>query len=59
MFLWRDYEHVGEPTDIDEAGRIEWVPLAHAPELVARGQVLGSGSLVPLLYLLASPPPPR
>jgi ADP-ribose pyrophosphatase len=27
VFLWRDCQHVVEPTDIDEAGRVEWVPL--------------------------------
>lgn len=51
VFLWRDCEHVGEPTDVDETGRIEWVPLASVRELIARGQILGAGSLIPLLYL--------
>jgi ADP-ribose pyrophosphatase len=57
VFHWRDAEHVGEPTDVDEAGRVEWVPLARVPRLIADGQVLGVGSLVPLLHLLARPAP--
>ena len=27
VFLWREFERVGEPTDAEEAGRVEWVPL--------------------------------
>ncbi len=26
VFMWRGAEHVGEPTDTEEAGRLEWVP---------------------------------
>ena len=57
VFHWRAAEHVGEPTDVDEAGRVEWVPLARIPQLIADRQVLGVGSLVPLLHLLARPAP--
>ncbi len=54
VYLWRDFERVGEPTDAEEAGRVEWVPLARVTELAARGELLGSGTLVALLYFLAS-----
>jgi ADP-ribose pyrophosphatase len=54
VFLWRGAERVGEPTDTEEVGRIEWVPLSRVPELAARGELLGSGTLVGLLYYLAS-----
>jgi ADP-ribose pyrophosphatase len=54
VFLWRQAEHVGEPTDTEEVGRIEWVPLARIPELARRRELLGSGALVPLLYYLAT-----
>jgi hypothetical protein len=57
VFLWRDCQHVGEPTDIDEAGRVEWVPLPRIYDLITRGRILGADSLIPLLYLLASLPP--
>jgi ADP-ribose diphosphatase len=54
VFLWREAEKVGEPTDTEEVGRIEWVPLSRIPELAQQQQILGSGALVPLLYYLAS-----
>lgn len=53
-FLWRGAELVGEPTDTEEAGRVEWVPLARVPELARRGELLGAGTLVPLFYFLSS-----
>jgi hypothetical protein len=54
VFLWRGAELIGEPTDTEEVGRVEWVPLSRVPELARRGQLLGSGTLVALLYYLAS-----
>jgi hypothetical protein len=54
VFLWRDCEQLGEPSDPDEAGYLEWVPLAEVPELATRGRLLGCGTLVPLLYFVAS-----
>ena len=46
---------VGEPADPVEASMVAWVPLSDVPELIARGEVAGSGSLVGLLYVLAVP----
>lgn len=54
VYLWRKAEKVGEPTDTEEVGRIEWVPLSRIPELAQQQQILGSGALVPLLYYMAS-----
>lgn len=54
VFLWRGAERVGEPTDTEEVGRVEWVPLFRVPELAARQELLGAGTLVALLYYLAS-----
>lgn len=53
VYLGRGAELVGEPTDREEAARIGWVPMSAVFELVSKGEVLGSGSLVGLLYLLA------
>lgn len=53
VYLWREFEQVGEPTDAEEAGRVEWVPLSRVTDLAARGELLGSGTLVALLYYLA------
>ncbi|MCP2262242.1 ADP-ribose pyrophosphatase YjhB, NUDIX family [Streptoalloteichus tenebrarius] len=54
VFLWRQVEKVGDPTDAEEAARIEWIPIKRMLELVKRGEVLGAGAIVPLLYYLAS-----
>ena len=52
--MWRQAERVGEPTETEEVGRLEWVPLARIPELARQQKILGSGALVPLLYYVAS-----
>lgn len=52
-FVWRQAERVGEPSDPDEPGRVEWVPLSRVPGLVHAGELLGAGTLVPMLYYLA------
>lgn len=54
VYLGTKAVRVGEPSDGEEAGRVDWVPLASIPDLVAKGDVLGSGSLVGLLYLFAT-----
>lgn len=41
------------PTDAEEAGHVEWIPLADVPALIERDELLGSGTLVALLHLLA------
>jgi 8-oxo-dGTP pyrophosphatase MutT (NUDIX family) len=53
LYIARAAEKVGEPTDAEEAARIEWVPLSRVLDVVAKGEILGSGSLVGLHYLLA------
>ncbi|MDH6132849.1 8-oxo-dGTP pyrophosphatase MutT (NUDIX family) [Kitasatospora sp. MAA4] len=54
IFVARGATLVGEPTDAEEAGRIAWIPLADVPQLMARDELLGSGTLVALLHLLAT-----
>ncbi|MFJ4005427.1 NUDIX domain-containing protein [Streptomyces sp. NPDC090023] len=54
IFVAHGAEKVGEPTDLEEAGHIEWVPLSDVPGLMARGELLGSGTLVALLHILAN-----
>lgn len=55
VYLIRGAEHVGEPSDPDEAGRVAWLSLDDVASLIRRGEILGSGSLVGLLHLLAAP----
>ena len=54
LFTARGAELVGDPTDLEESGRVDWVPLASILELITKGEVLGSGSLVALLHILAT-----
>src|SRR5262249_48367547 len=54
VYLWRNAKHIGEPTDTEEQGRVEWVPLSRVQELAQRKELLGAGTLVALLYYLAS-----
>lgn len=53
VFLWRGAQRIGGPTDTEETGRVEWVPLSRVPELAQCRELLGSGTLVALLYYLA------
>jgi len=47
-------EFVSEPTDKEEAARIDWVPLDSIVGLASKGEILGSGSLVGLLHYLST-----
>lgn len=53
IYLAYSAKKAGEPSDPEEAARIEWVPLSRVLELVTRGEIIGSGSLIGLLYYLA------
>lgn len=53
VYVGRGAVRVGEPTDREEAARVDWVPLSSVPDLVRTGQLLGSGSLVGLLYYMS------
>jgi 8-oxo-dGTP pyrophosphatase MutT (NUDIX family) len=44
----------GQPTDQEEAGRVEWIPVASILGMISRNEIIGSGSLVGLLHVLAS-----
>ncbi|MET8297880.1 NUDIX domain-containing protein [Streptomyces sp. NPDC005180] len=56
IFVARGATKVGEPTDAEEAGQVAWIPLDEIPGLMAEGKLMGSGTLVALLHLLASRP---
>ncbi len=54
VFLWRGAEKVGEPTDTEEAARIAWKPVQEMAELARQGQLLGSGTIIPVLLYIVS-----
>ncbi len=59
VFVGWDAERVGEPTELNEAARLEWVPLASIRDLITAGEVWNGGALVGLLHLLALGSSPR
>ncbi|MGC0314629.1 8-oxo-dGTP pyrophosphatase MutT (NUDIX family) [Kitasatospora acidiphila] len=54
VFVGEGATLVGEPEEGEEAGRIAWVPLSEIPALMAEGKLMGSGTLVALLHILAN-----
>lgn len=54
VFLCRDAVQVSITTDAEETGIRRWVPLSEVLGMTARGDILGAGSLVALLYLVAA-----
>jgi len=53
VYLWRAAQKVSEPSDLEEAGRLEWVDLERLAEIVARQELLGSGTWVAVLRYLS------
>ena len=53
LFVSHGAEHTGQPPDINETQKVEWISLAAVPELIERGEIAGAGSLVGLLHVLA------
>ena len=52
VYVGRDPQHVGEPTETnEEVARMEWVPLGSVPGLIAAGDIWNSGALVALMRL--------
>ena len=52
-YVGREPERIGEPTGInEEVARMEWVPLASVPGLIAAGDIWESGALVALMRVL-------
>jgi 8-oxo-dGTP pyrophosphatase MutT (NUDIX family) len=54
VFVGRGPHRIGDPTDTDEAARVEWVPIASIRGVIASGDVWNAGSLVALLRLVMS-----
>lgn len=52
VFRADDATHIGPPTEKNESDRIEWIPLDRVRGMIDRREVVSSGSLVGLLYVL-------
>jgi 8-oxo-dGTP pyrophosphatase MutT (NUDIX family) len=59
LFLAEGADYTGEPTDINEAQKVAWIPLASVRERIANGEIVGAASQVGLLHVLAFPPSER
>jgi hypothetical protein len=52
-YVGREPERIGEPTEVnEEVARMEWVPLASVPTLIAAGDIWESGALVAVMQVL-------
>jgi 8-oxo-dGTP pyrophosphatase MutT (NUDIX family) len=52
LFLARGAIYVGPPADVNEASAVEWIALDSVRERIARGEIVGSASVVGLLAAL-------
>ena len=52
VYLADGATHVGEPVDLSEADRVEWVPISQLPEMTRRGEIVDGYSLTALLWFL-------
>jgi len=52
VFVGMDPKRVGDPTDLSEAARIEWVPLESVAAMIDAGEIWNAGSLVALSRVL-------
>jgi 8-oxo-dGDP phosphatase len=53
LFLASGTTYVGGRHDVNEADRVEWVALDAAFDLIAKGEIVGSASVIGLLSVLA------
>lgn len=52
VFRTDDATRIGEPTERNESDRLEWIPLAGVRELIERGGIVSSATLVGVMALL-------
>ncbi|MFF4894300.1 NUDIX hydrolase [Micromonospora chersina] len=53
LFLSRGAKRIGAPTDVNEAEQVAWIPLVEARELVNSGEIVGAGTVIAVLELVA------
>lgn len=53
LFLARGADHIGAPVDVNEAEHVAWLPLDQARELVSKGEIVGAGTVIGVLELVA------
>jgi 8-oxo-dGTP pyrophosphatase MutT (NUDIX family) len=53
LFLAREADYTGVPVDVNEAERVDWIPLDESREMVSQGEIVGAGTLIAILELIA------
>ncbi|MFG1626985.1 NUDIX hydrolase [Kribbella sp. NPDC049227] len=53
LFMSHGAEYIGDPEDINEAERVEWIRIDSLRERIAAGEIVGAASLVGLLHVIA------
>ncbi|MDQ4031076.1 MAG: hypothetical protein M3332_01905 [Actinomycetota bacterium] len=56
LFLGEGAEDTGKPTNINETARVEWIAVSSIRDRIARGEIIGAGTQIGLLHILASGP---
>jgi 8-oxo-dGDP phosphatase len=57
VFIGRNgADYIGDPSDINEAERIQWIPLDDVRPMMDRGEIVGAGSVIGLLRVLSERP---
>jgi 8-oxo-dGTP pyrophosphatase MutT (NUDIX family) len=52
LFISEGAEDTGKPADINEAERIEWIPLQSIIGRIAKGEIIGAAAQIALFHLL-------
>jgi 8-oxo-dGTP pyrophosphatase MutT (NUDIX family) len=53
VYLGREARFIGPPAPSEESGIVDWIPLSDVRRLMDRGELVGAGTLVGLLHLVA------
>jgi len=53
LFLGRGADFTGAAVDVNEAERVGWIPLDEAANYIARGEIVGAGTVIAVMSLLA------
>lgn len=54
IFIADGAQHIGSPSDITEADRIEWIAVNELRERIDKGEIVSGPTLIAILYVLAS-----
>jgi 8-oxo-dGTP pyrophosphatase MutT (NUDIX family) len=54
LFLSDGASHTGRAPDINEASRVDWIPLRTALDMIGTGAIIGAASQLGILYALRS-----